>query len=187
MIDSFSSNSLSDSNGLSDDPILDLLDLNSSDSDVDQDTIAAIAYSAPEAPLNPQLKPQLFRALGLQSPACDIYSLLNLSIQALQSQAATLPWEAIDIAPGFETAICQEDESSRTVACFIRADSSASFPNHTHASEEVIVVLGGDIFEEKQVYQIGDRVTSAPGSSHQLNTAQGCLLFCIASMDNQFE
>ena len=98
-----------------------------------------------------------------------------------------LPWEPIELAPGFETAIYQEDESSRMRACFIRAESSASFPNHTHASEEVIVVLGGDIVEESQIYRVGDRIIAAAGSSHQLGTTQGCLLFCIASMDNQFD
>ena len=189
MTDSNTSNSFSNISPLSDDPIFDILGVNhqeTAETTIDQETIAALAYSAPAAPLDPQLKQHLFSALGLQLPSDDLYALLNLSIQALKLKADTLPWEPIDAAPGFETAIYQEDDSTRRVACFIRADDPAAFPNHFHPSEEVILVLSGDLIEDTQVYTSGDRIYSTPDSSHQLDTTQGCLLFCIASMDNQF-
>ena len=76
---SFNSNSLSEANSLTDDPILELLGINSDQSVADQDAIATLAYSAPEAPLNPQLKQELFQSLGLSSPrmTCMVSSIFQ--------------------------------------------------------------------------------------------------------------
>lgn len=172
----------------SDDPILDSLGLSVDDSEgrAFQEAAAALAYSAPVASLNPCLKDRLFEQLGLDNPESDVMALLDLSIEELKAKASNLPWEAMQEAPGFDIAIWHEQKSMRMTACFIRAQNPASFPDHYHPTEEVLVVLGGDLVEAGQAYTVGDRLTSAAGTSHQLNTTQGCLLFCIASMDNSF-
>ena len=185
----FDSSNTPPSNQPSDDPMLDILGdvLDASEQRDYQESLAALAYSVPEMPLNPNLKDRLFENLGLERPEDDIFSLLNLSIAELKRQAQTLTWEGMPDAPGFDMAIWQEHDNSRMMACFIRAEKPVSFPNHYHPDKEVIVVLGGDLVEEGKVYTQGDRITSAPNTSHQLDTTQGCLLFCIASMDNRFE
>ena len=172
-----------------DDPMLDLLGdaLDRSEVSEHQDSIAALAYSAPEIPLDPNLKNRLFENLGLDVPEVDIFALLDLSIEELRCKAESLYWEKMPEAPGFDMAIWQEQDESRMMACFIRAEQAVSFPNHYHPDEEVIIVLGGDLVEYGKVYTQGDRITSPPNSSHRLNTTQGCLLFCVASMDNRFE
>lgn len=152
-----------------------------------QDAIASLTYDAPEMPLNPNLKNRLFENLGLDVAETDILSLLNLSMEELKCKANSLTWENMPEAPGFDMAIWQEREASRMMACFIRAENPASFPNHYHPADEVILVLGGDLVEQGQVFTEGDRLNSPSNSSHQLDTTQGCLLFCIASMDNRFE
>ena len=170
-----------------DDPILDLLlTVDEQDSAAYQEVAAALAYGAPVVPLNPNLKHRLFETLGLDEPEPDIMALLNLSIQDLKAKAESLTWDAMEMARGFEIAILQEQRSSRTMACFIRAEGPGVFPNHYHPRDEVLLVLDGDIVEDDRVYGAGDRLEAAGGSSHRLNTTQGCLLFCITSMDNQF-
>ena len=147
---------------------------------------ASLGYSAPVAPLNPNLKSRLFESLGLETPESDIVTMLNWSIQELKAKAEAATWLPMNDAPGFDMAVVKEKAESRTMACFIRADQPGSFPEHYHPAEEVVMVLGGDLIEEGQTYRSGDRIHSAACTSHSLATTEGCLLFCIASMDNEF-
>ncbi len=182
-----SSNSNASPDPQSDDPILDmLLTADEQEGAAYQEAAAALAYSAPAVPLNPNLKHRLFETLGLDEPETDIMALLNLSIRDLRAKAESLTWEVMEMALGFEIAILQEQLSRRTMACFIRAEGPGVFPNHYHPKDEVLLVLNGDIVEGDRAYGAGDRLEATGGSSHHLKTTQGCLLFCITSMDNQF-
>jgi hypothetical protein len=152
--------------------------------------VADLAYAAPPVPMTADLKQRLWARL--ESPAqtgsetSELLQLLSISIAELKQQAVALEWQAVAAAPGFEIATWKIDRASRETALFVRAEGEGRFPDHRHAIGEVILVLEGDIIVGEQTYGVGDRIPSAAGSIHGPETRTGCLLLCIASLDDCF-
>lgn len=151
------------------------------------DAVSAIAYSVPPMPLSPTLKDRLFQqidATTLQSS--ELYALMSTPIDQLIGWSQSVDWQAVPDSKEFSYAVYETNELHREFAIFVKSDQAGLFPKHHHAAGEEILILAGDVVVDDQVYQRGDRIISAADTVHQPSTRNGCLLFCIASMDNQF-
>ena len=79
----------------------------------------------------------------------------------------------------------QIDKTSQSIAFFVRTTTAEDFPNHYHAAGEHVLVLEGNFVVGDQVYKRGDRIFSPANTSHQPSTTQGCLVFCVSSLDDK--
>ncbi|MBT9316472.1 cupin domain-containing protein [Leptothoe spongobia] len=151
-----------------------------------EETAATLAYGAPSMPMAADLKDRLFQRISAEpvGPSSDLVQLLNLSIAELKQQAAELDWSSMPGNSGAEFATWQVDDDEREMAFFVRKADGGLFPNHAHASGETVLVLAGDFVVDSQVYGVGERVSSPGNTSHQPETRNGCLLFCVSSMDD---
>lgn len=152
-----------------------------------EDAVSAIAYSVPAMPMSPKLKERLFQRIdstALKAP--ELYALMSTPINELIEWSKSMDWQAVPDSDEFSYAIYETNELHREFAIFVKSDQAGLFPRHHHAAGEEILVLAGDVVVDDQVYQRGDRIVSAADTIHQPATRNGCLLFCVASMDNQF-
>ncbi|MEM9905144.1 MAG: cupin domain-containing protein [Cyanobacteria bacterium P01_D01_bin.44] len=156
-----------------------------------ESTLAAIPYSIPSVPIAADLKSRLFQRIAGESAHLEVgphsaklIELLKYSVEELKRQAATLAWAPMAGANA-ELAIWQIDDLHREVAFFVRAAVGGTFPNHAHASGETVLVLDGDFVVEGNVYSVGDRISALGSTAHQPETQEGCLLFCISSIDDE--
>ena len=153
-----------------------------------QAAIASIPYSTSSAPLSPDLKTRLFERIS-ESPSpfaqSHLFELLKQSIDVLKKKSEGLEWQSL---PGMENgamATYQVDDDAHSVAFFVRATTPEAFPNHHHAAGEEVLVLEGDFVVDEQTYGVGDRIFSRANTAHQPRTTQGCLLFCVSSVDDK--
>ena len=149
-----------------------------------EETAATLAYGAPSVTMAADLKERLFQRITAAGPSSALVKLLDLSIEELKQQAAELDWSPMPGNSGAEFATWQIEAGKREIAFFVRKADGGLFPNHAHASGETVLVLEGDFVVDKQVYYPGERVSSSGGTSHQPETLNGCLLFCVSSMDD---
>jgi putative transcriptional regulator len=146
---------------------------------------AALPYGISLVSPAPDLKDRLWQRLKLPLHASDLIHFLNWSIADLKQQAAALSWTPLAGSSTAEMAIWRIDEPHREVAFFVRTAVGGWFPNHAHAQGETVLVLEGDFIVEGQVYGARDRIYSPAYTSHQPSTQQGCLLFCLSSLDDE--
>lgn len=153
-----------------------------------EDAVSAIAYSVSANPISPDLKDRLFQRINSTTTfqASELYALMSTPINELIEWSKSMNWEAVPNSDEFSYAIYETNELHREFALFVKSDQAGLFPKHHHASGEEILVLAGDVVVDERVYQQGERIISAADTIHQPATRTGCLLFCIASMDNQF-
>ncbi len=144
---------------------------------------SAIAYSTPIPPLANNLKDRLWERIAEEKS--EIYQLIDTPIDILKRQASKLSWKPFAYAPDFMQAIWRVDEEKREVAFFIKASQPVKFPLHSHAGGEEILVLEGEVAVDGKVYTAGDRIYSEMGSAHEPETPSSCLIFCVASLDNE--
>ncbi|MFG6106797.1 cupin domain-containing protein [Leptothoe sp. EHU-05/26/07-4] len=151
-----------------------------------EEVVANLAYGASPVPMAADLKDRLFQRIAQQSigPSSDLVELLDLPIAELKHQAAELDWALMPGNSGAEIAMWRVDDCDREVAFFVRKATGGLFPNHAHASGETVLVLDGDFVVDHQVYRSGECVSSPGNTSHQPKTLNGCLLFCVSSMDD---
>lgn len=151
-----------------------------------KETTAALAYGAPSVPMAADLKARLFERIEAEcvGPSSDLVKLLDLPMAELKRQALELSWSSMPGDSGAEIATWQVDEPEREVAFFVRNAGGCVFPNHAHASGETVLVLEGDFVVGDQVYRTGEQVSCPGNTSHQPETRNGCLLFCVSSMDD---
>ncbi len=151
--------------------------------------VASLAYTVPSVPMAPDLKQRLMARITqeeeISEETSELLELLSISIEDLRRKAAELTWKEMAIASGFQMATWQIDKAKREHAFFIRADNAVQFPDHAHATGEVILVLDGDVIVGDQTYLEGDRITSEAGSMHGPATRTGCLLLCVSSLDDR--
>ncbi len=148
-------------------------------------TMAAIPYSAPPVPLAANLKDRLFQRIDSETPESELLQLLSSSIRELKQKAANLSWEPMASFPGAATATWKVDEPRRQVAFFVRSQTPGRFPKHWHAEGEEILVIEGDFIVDDRTYYCGDRLHADANTAHQPETATGCLLLCVSSLDDR--
>lgn len=150
--------------------------------------IAAIPYSTPSIPLSPDLKTRLFERIAeTSSPQgqSKLFQLFEHSIDNLKKKLEGLEWQPLPGMKNGAMATYQIDHPSRSIAFFVRATTAETFPNHYHAEGEDVLVLEGNFVVGDQVYGRGDRIFSPAKTSHQPSTTQGCLIFCVSSIDDK--
>lgn len=152
-----------------------------------EDAVSAIPYSVPAIPMSPNLKDRLFQRIDATTlKASELYQLMSTPIDELIELSTQVEWHDLKGPGKFKHAVYQTNTLHRELAFFVKSDQEGLFPKHHHAAGEEILVLAGDLVVDDQVYQRGDRIISAADTIHQPSTRNGCLLFCMASMDNQF-
>ena len=153
-----------------------------------QAAAALLAYDVPLVPMATTLKDRLFQRISAEDgeqPSAWL-PFLTQSIADLKQRAAHLNWEPLPVMAGVSQATLGVDEDRREIAFFIRAECPGQFPRHHHATGEDLLLLEGDLVIEGQRYYPGDRIYSPANTAHQPETLQGCLLFCVSSLDDQF-
>jgi ChrR Cupin-like domain len=147
-----------------------------------QAAVAAIPYTTPLMPMAANLKDRLFQKIEEDISVAKAKN--ELSVKELIAQAAKVSWQPYSL-PGITIGKWKLDLEKREVSCFVRATPGVQFYNHTHAGNEEIVVLEGDLVIDGEKYNIGDRIRSMPGSAHQPETYGGCLIFVQTSLDDE--
>ncbi|MEM9273238.1 MAG: cupin domain-containing protein [Cyanobacteria bacterium P01_F01_bin.143] len=152
------------------------------------DAAAAIAYTLPEMPMAANLKERLFERISQDVIEADseLYQLLQLSIDELMRKSQSLSWETL--AGGTtdaQMAILEVDKAHQKLAFYVQANSGGHFPLHAHDSGETVLVLAGDFVVDGLTHTVGDRVDSVGDTAHQPETMNGCLLFCISSLNDE--
>lgn len=152
-----------------------------------QAAAALLPYDLPPLPMAPDLKDRLFQRVDRDSSQLpsELFQLLNQSVTALTQQAKGLTWKPLPVMAGASQAILKIDQVRREIAFFIRAEQPGQFPLHHHATGEEVLVLEGDFVVDGQQYDVGDRIYSPAHTAHAPATFKGCLIFCIASLDDQ--
>lgn len=150
--------------------------------------VGAIAYSSPTIPMCNKLKDRLFQRIAdnITEQQSDLLALLKISLEELKQKTSDLSWEPIPSMAHAAMATLEVDEAKRQVAFFVRAQAGEKFPNHWHAEGEEILVLEGDVVVAERIYRQGSRISSEANTSHQPSTINGCLVFCISSLDDKF-
>lgn len=158
-----------------------------------QNAAQSLAYSIEPVPMAADLKDRLMgkinrsRKLEVMRELPDaLAELLDVPIEQLQAVADRLDnWQAFPAPAIGEMAVWQLDKAANQVAFFVRATASGLFPNHYHAEGETVLVLDGDFSAGDETYRAGDVVYSPGNTSHQPHTTEGCLVFCISSIDDE--
>lgn len=144
-----------------------------------QEAVSAIPYSAPPVSMAADLKNRLFERIASQESNSTRWS-----VTALKERLSEVSWESYSL-PGVMVGTLYIDDEKRQIAYFVRAESGIQFPAHRHANNEEIIVLEGDLRIGGKTYSSGDRIYSTPGSLHQPETLDGCLLFLRTSLDDE--
>ena len=97
-------------------------------------------------------------------------------ILALDKEADLLEWQTF--RDGIEIYPIYADEAGCSSA-LLKYAAGSSIPLHRHTGYEHILILSGSQSDEKQIYSKGDLVISAPGSSHSIQSEEGCIVLAI--------
>ena len=144
-----------------------------------ESAIAMMAYSVDVLPVPPNLKDRLFQRIAAEEQSQEN------EITILLEQSKSAQWQPYSLAKGVEVATLKIDVDTRQVQCFVRSSMQIKFPEHRHAGNEEIIVLEGDLAIGNQRYKVGDRVYSQPGTTHQPETMNGCVLYLRTSLDDE--
>lgn len=141
---------------------------------------AELAYGAEPVPMADGLKDRLFQRLVAETP-----QQLPTAIADLVQQSQTVQWQPYDPNPSVLIATLTCDPAQRHIQYFVRSWDQVIFPRHRHAGKEEVIVLEGDLKIGDQTYHPGDRIYSDPGTEHQPQTLNGCLLCISTSLDDE--
>jgi len=105
---------------------------------------------------------------------------LPKAIATWQKQATQVTWQPY--LEGITISRWELDTTPGEVYWFVRLTPGTKFPSHDHAGQEEIIMLEGDLTIEGQVYYPGDYIYSPPGTIHQPETTDGCLVLVRESV-----
>jgi anti-sigma factor ChrR (cupin superfamily) len=89
-------------------------------------------------------------------------------------------WEKV--APGIECKLLATDSERARVSMLVRLSAGASYPAHTHAAEEELFLLDGELMIGQRKLLPGDYNHAAPGTSDErVWSASGCTCVLITS------
>jgi anti-sigma factor ChrR (cupin superfamily) len=80
---------------------------------------------------------------------------------------------------GVEIYRLQGTESGGASSALLRYAPGASVPRHEHTGIEHVLVLSGSQRDERGHYPAGTLVINEPGSSHSVNSDEGCVVLVI--------
>jgi anti-sigma factor ChrR (cupin superfamily) len=71
-------------------------------------------------------------------------------------------------------------------AALLRYAPGATVPDHEHTGVENIYVLEGSQRDDRGVHRAGDHVVNQPGSIHNVESDDGCLVLVVWESPNRF-
>jgi len=104
-------------------------------------------------------------------------SLVLTDLLAKASAPAALSFRPL--RPGVEMHRLWGDPPEAAGAALLRYAPGASIPKHDHRGYEQILVLSGSQSDERGHYPAGTLVVNAPGTSHAVHSAEGCLVLIV--------
>ena len=75
------------------------------------------------------------------------------------------PW--LDVGPGLKLHVVSADEARGVKRCLVWGAPGASTVRHSHGGDEVILVLEGQLKDDRSAYGPGEICRSRPGDVHQ--------------------
>ncbi|HYG27438.1 MAG TPA: cupin domain-containing protein [Caulobacteraceae bacterium] len=100
-----------------------------------------------------------------------------------QRRWCELDWEAV--APGIECKLLGTDEQRRRVSMLVRLAPDASYPAHTHAGDEELHLLDGELWIDERKLVPGDYNYGAPGASDERVWSEtGCTCLLVTSTED---
>ena len=95
--------------------------------------------------------------------------------RADRSPVPEVAWQPF--RPGIEIHRLYGDGTTGPSAALLRYAPGASLPLHTHIGYEHILVLRGSQVDAGGEYSAGTLLINPPGTSHAVNSPQGCIVY----------
>ncbi len=148
-----------------------------------QVTVSYLAYGVHPVSLPTELKNKLsIRLDKVSAKPENLAELLQWPIADLKQVAQDLSnWEPFPFIAGSERVIWQLDQYGTQKAFFLRIPARGQIPYHSHASEESILILEGNLINEGILYEVGSLYVTPANTTHQPFTSLGCLILSITS------
>lgn len=86
-----------------------------------------------------------------------------------------LTWEPF--RPGVDVSWIYRDGDQGPAAAFLRYEPGARIPNHLHAGFEHVLVLSGSQTDRNGRHGPGTLVVNQPGSTHDVVSEEGCVVY----------
>src|SRR5262245_8225892 len=83
---------------------------------------------------------------------------------ALPLDVTAVAWE--ELAPGIQYRVIHEDAARGVRGCLVFAQPGAKMVTHRHLGDELILVLDGELRDERGAYKSGEICHSREGSVH---------------------
>jgi len=122
-------------------------------------------------------------------PATSLHRRLALRIAEESGMPSVLPtvrpwseaqWE--QVAPGIECKLLATDPERHRISMQVRLAPGARYPGHTHASDEELHLLDGELWIDERKLCPGDYYRAAPGSNDdRVWSATGCTCVLMTS------
>jgi anti-sigma factor ChrR (cupin superfamily) len=119
------------------------------------------------------------------APMPEGHEALLLSDLVRRAEDESFPWTAL--RDGVDIHRLYGEAGSGPSAALLRYAPGASVPLHTHDGYEHIFVLRGSQADHRGAYGEGALVINAPGTSHTVASAGGCLVLVIWERSPRFE
>ena len=108
---------------------------------------------------------------------------LRLDEIRARAEAADFPWQAF--RPGVEIhRLWGDADGDGESAALLRYAPGGVVAAHRHDGVEEIFVLSGSQRDVRGLYPAGSRVVNPPGSSHTVESPEGCLVLVIWQRPN---
>lgn len=91
------------------------------------------------------------------------------------------------LRPGIEIFRLYGDGEQGPSAALLRYEKGAKLAPHRHTGHETLLILRGSQKDERGRYATGDVIVNLPGSSHSVQSDEGCVLLALWSSPVQFE
>ena len=87
----------------------------------------------------------------------------------------------LDVGPGLKLHVVSEDEARGVKRCLVWGAPGASTVRHGHGGDEVILVLEGQLKDDRGAYGPGEICRSRPGDVHQEQVmgSEDCICFVV--------
>jgi anti-sigma factor ChrR (cupin superfamily) len=102
-------------------------------------------------------------------------------------RAASAEWQPSAVA-GVSIRVLHVDADNNQFTALVRMAPGASYPAHVHRGPEQCLVLEGDLHVGEEIMGPGDYQLASSGSRHGVqHTRDGCLLFIVSSLTDEFD
>ena len=111
-------------------------------------------------------------------------TLLN-SLFASVDLLSARDWESF--RPGVEVSWVYRNGDAGPACGFLKYEPGAAIPWHWHPAYEHIFVLQGSQSDENGIYRAGSVLISLPGTSHTVQSEEGCIVLAVWEKPVRFE